>query len=51
MKTEEIPIDLISQNPKIIVRIKIKNMPPPIPSNPDEKPTKKPVSIIDNRLN
>lgn len=51
MKTDEIPIDLINENPKIIVRIRIRNMPPPIPSKPDRKPTIIPVNVMDNGLN
>ena len=51
IKTEDMPIALINENPKSIVRIRIRNMPPPIPSRPDENPTETPVNIMDSRLN
>ena len=50
MNTDDIPIARIIENPKSIVKITIKNMPPPMPSNPEKNPTKRPVNIIAKKL-
>ena len=46
INTDEVPIALIIENPKSIVKITIKNIPPPIPSSPEKNPTNNPVIII-----
>ena len=46
MNTEEVPMARIIENPKSIVNMTIKNIPPPIPRRPEKNPTNKPVNII-----
>ena len=50
INTDEVPIALIIGNPKSIVRMTIKKIPPPIPNNPEKNPTNKPVNIIVMKL-
>ena len=50
MNTEEVPIARIIENPKSVVKITIKNIPPPIPSKPEENPTKRPVKAMEIKL-
>ena len=51
IKTEDVPMASINENPKSAVRMAIKNIPPPTPKRPDEKPTKRPIIAEEARLN
>ena len=50
MKIEDVPIASIIENPKRVVKIAIKKIPPPTPNRPDENPTSKPIIAIVNKL-
>ena len=43
MKIDDVPIASIIEKPKSAVRMAIKNIPPPTPKRPEEKPTKRPM--------
>lgn len=51
MKIEDVPIASIIENPKSVVRIAIRNIPPPTPKSPDENPTNKPMIPAVSKLN
>ena len=48
---DDVPIASIIEKPKSEVRIAIRNIPPPTPKSPDEKPTIKPIMHVEARLN
>jgi len=47
MNIEDVPIDSINENPSSVVKIAIRNIPPPTPKSPDENPTKIPIIPIE----
>ena len=50
MKMDDVPIASIIENPKRVVKIAIKNIPPPTPKSPDENPTANPMMAIESKL-
>ena len=48
---EDVPIASINENPKIEVKITIKNTPPPMPKSPEANPTEIPITAEEIRLN
>lgn len=51
MKIDDVPMASIIENPKSVVRIAIRNIPPPTPNRPDENPTINPIIPEVSRLN
>lgn len=50
MKMEDVPMASIIEKPKSPVKMAIMKMPPPTPSRPDEKPTRRPIIPVEIRL-